>query len=266
MQVDGLGSRSKQYATALDGIRKIYLTEGLFSFYNGLTATIARQGMAASARLGVYTTFFKIFSNDDKPPSFAAKVGMGMLAGVCGGLVGTPADVCLIRMVTDGAKPPQNRFYYKHIFHAIYRICRDEGIRQLWKGGVPTILRGIVFNGTALSSYSQSKQIFLDANIFEDNSYLHFTASIISGLITSAVVLPVDLLKTRIQQSYTKTNIVDVFLTILKREGLFAYWKGFTPYVCRIIPYNTVTLVLLEQLTYYYNIYILRNKRPRRNL
>ncbi|KHJ93665.1 hypothetical protein OESDEN_06425 [Oesophagostomum dentatum] len=34
----------------------------------------------------------------EKPLSFAAKAALGMTAGACGALVGTPADVALIRM------------------------------------------------------------------------------------------------------------------------------------------------------------------------
>ena len=39
---------------------------------------------------------------DGKPPNFATKAGIGMTAGAIGSIIGTPAEVALIRMTTDG--------------------------------------------------------------------------------------------------------------------------------------------------------------------
>lgn len=266
MQLDGIESRKKQFTSTLDGARKIYANEGLLSFYNGLSAAIMRQALAASTRFGVYTTFFKLLSKDDEPPPFKIKVCLGMLAGMCGGLVGTPVDVCLIRLATDGAKPPQERFYYKHVFDGLYKVATHCGILGMWRGVLPTVLRGIMFNGTALSTYSQTKYMFLKNNLFEDNIYLHFTASTIAGIITATVVLPVDLMKTRIQQTREKLNILTVLTTTFKKEGFFAYWKGYSPYVYKVVPYNILTLIFLEKLTYFYNVYVLGNEKAKGNL
>lgn len=41
---------------------------------------------------------------------------------------------------------------------------------------------------------------------------------------------------------------IDVIVKILKKEGVFALWKGFTPYFMRIGPHTILTLVFLEQL------------------
>ncbi|KAI4470909.1 mitochondrial dicarboxylate carrier-related [Holotrichia oblita] len=223
MQIDGLSTTNKQYTSSLDGVKKIFRNEGIFAFYNGLTASICRQGLATSTRIGIYTTFFTKFSHDDKPPTFLVKVVLGMVAGTFGGMVGTPVDLCLIRMVTDGAKPPSKRFYYRNAIQCVYKIAREHGVASLWKGGFPTIMRGIVFNTVSLSTYSQSKQIFLSLNLFEDNAKLHFTASFISGFLTALSALPVDLIKTRVQQTQKKMSLIQVFIDIFRHEGIFAY-------------------------------------------
>ena len=55
---------------------------------------------------GVYTYLFEKFSNPDgSPPSFLTKAGLGMTAGATGAFVGTPAEVALIRMTSDGNLP-----------------------------------------------------------------------------------------------------------------------------------------------------------------
>ena len=39
----------------------------------------------------------------------------------------------------------------------------------------------------------------------------------------------------------------DVFLRVIRQEGVFALWKGFTPYYFRIGPHTVLTFVFLEQ-------------------
>ena len=40
----------------------------------------------------------------------------------------------------------------------------------------------------------------------------------------------------------------DCFVNLVKREGVFALWKGFTPYFLRIGPHTIFTFLFLEQL------------------
>lgn len=41
-------------------------------------------------------------SGDGKPPGFLMKAVIGMTAGAVGAFVGTPAEISLIRMTSDG--------------------------------------------------------------------------------------------------------------------------------------------------------------------
>ena len=47
-----------------------------------------------------------------------------MTAGASGAFVGTPAEVSLIRMTSDGSLPKEQRRNYKSVFDAIIRIYR----------------------------------------------------------------------------------------------------------------------------------------------
>lgn len=77
------------------------------------------------------------------------------------------------------------------------RITTEEGVATLWRGAVPTVGRAAVVNAAQLGSYSQAKQVLLSSGWFGDNIGLHFTASMISGLVTTAASMPVDIVKTR---------------------------------------------------------------------
>lgn len=92
---------------------------------------------------------------------------MGMTAGGIGAIVGTPAEVSLIRMTSDGRLPVEQRRNYKHCFDAIFRIIKEEGLPTLWRGWKPTVMRAIVLNAAQLSAYSQSKQSLLKSGKFK---------------------------------------------------------------------------------------------------
>jgi solute carrier family 25 oxoglutarate transporter 11 len=56
-----------------------------------------------------------------------------MSAGGLASLVGTPAEISLIRMTSDGRLPPAERRNYRNVFDAVLRISREEGVLTLWR-------------------------------------------------------------------------------------------------------------------------------------
>lgn len=53
---------------------------------------------------------------------------------------------------------------------------------------------------------------------------------------------------------------LDVLTKVVRNEGVFALWKGFTPYYARLGPHTVLTFIFLEQLNSAYNTYVLGNK------
>merc|ERR1719494_864422 len=102
-------------------------------------------------------------------------------------------------MTSDGRLPVAERRNYTNVFNALYRICKEEGVLTLWRGGGPTVVRAMVVNAAQLATYSQSKQFILTLSYFDDDILTHFTASMISGFVTTVASLPLDIAKTRIQ-------------------------------------------------------------------
>jgi len=233
-----------QKPTSMSVLMGVVKNEGFLTLYNGLSAGLLRQATYTTTRLGVYTYLFEKFSNPDgSPPSFLTKAGLGMTAGATGAFVGTPAEVALIRMTSDGNLPANQRRNY-------------------------TMGRAMVVNAAQLASYSQAKQFlliigFLDEekqfqNFFSDGILCHFMASMFSGFVTTVASMPVDIAKTRIQNMKSSFNMetgqaeykgaVDVIAKVIKNEGFFSLWKGFTPYYFRLGPHTVLTFIFLEQL------------------
>ena len=144
-------------------------------------------------------------------------------------------------MTADGKLPPEQRRGYKNVFNALFRISKEESVATLWKGATPTVIRAMVVNGAQLASYSQTKEVLIGTNYFTEGIFLHFVASMISGLVTTIASMPVDIVKTRVQKSSEATNAGKIFVEVVRKEGLFALWKGFTPYYARLGSYKLCT-------------------------
>ncbi|CAG5115114.1 unnamed protein product [Candidula unifasciata] len=265
MQLSGVGGEKRQYKTSFHALASILKNEGVLGIYTGLSAGLLRQATYTTTRLGIYTSLFDFFSKDGKPPNFLMKALIGVTAGGAGAFVGTPAEVALIRMTADGRLPVEERRGYKNVFNALGRIVKEEGVLTLWRGCIPTVGRAMVVNAAQLASYSQAKQILVSTGYFRDGLFLHFVASMISGLITTAASMPVDIAKTRIQNMKTingkpeYSGALDVLTKTVRQEGFFSLWKGFTPYYARLGPHTVLTFIFLEQMNQAYRHYVLHD-------
>jgi len=262
MQLAGAGGGIKEHATSMHALRAIIKNEGVLALYNGLSAGLLRQATYTTTRLGLYTWMLeKVNKPNSPPPSFGVKAVLGMSAGGMASLVGTPAEISLIRMTSDGRLPVAERRNYRNVFDAVMRISREEGVLTLWRGCGPTVVRAMVVNAAQLSTYSQAKQVILSTGYVGDNIACHFVASMISGLATTIASMPVDIAKTRIQNMKIINGkpeyrgAFDVWLRIMRQEGVLALWKGFTPYYMRLGPHTVLTFIFLEQMnTGYYRM------------
>ncbi|XP_033331275.1 mitochondrial 2-oxoglutarate/malate carrier protein [Megalopta genalis] len=246
--------------STLSVVTSIVKREGILAFYSGLSAGLLRQGTYTTTRLGIYNWLFEIASKNNQS-GFLAKALIGSAAGCVGAFVGTPAEVALIRMTADGRLPAAERRNYKNVFNALVRILREEGVLALWRGTIPTIGRAMVVNAAQLASYSQAKEVLLNTGYFKENIKLHFVSSMISGLVTTAASMPVDIAKTRIQNMKIVDGkpefkgAVDVIVRVCRNEGLFSLWKGFFPYYARLGPHTVLTFIFLEQMNSMYKTY-----------
>lgn len=252
-----IGADGGKAVTSADVVRQVIRTEGAGALYNGLSAGLLRQASYTTVRMGAYNSLTERFSVDGKA-SFPVQLVSGLVAGGTGAFIGTPAEVSLVRMTADGRLPPEQRRNYKNVFNALARIVREEGVRALWTGCTPTIGRSMLVNMCQLASYSQAKQHLMATGYFKEGITMHFTASMISGLITTTASMPVDIAKTRLQNMKSVDGkpqykgTVDVLVKVVKNEGFLCLWKGFVPYYARLGPHTVLTFIILEQLNSLY--------------
>ncbi|XP_063975518.1 mitochondrial 2-oxoglutarate/malate carrier protein-like [Diachasmimorpha longicaudata] len=235
---------------------------GFQKFYAGLSAGLLRQATYTTGRLGIYNQLNDIWkSKYEGTPGFGSLVLMGMAAGCAGAFIGTPAEVALVRMTSDGRLPPDQRRNYKNVIDAFLRIIKEEGVTALWRGSLATMGRAAVVNTSQLATYSQMKIWMSSKAGIPDGIPLHFSASMVSGFITAFNSMPFDIAKTRIQNASVNDKspgVLGVITVIARTEGIGALWKGFWPTYCRIGPHTVITFIFNEQFAQFYRQFVMK--------
>lgn len=229
-------------ATVLDTTFKVIRER---SFFNGLTASLARQGCYSSVRFGCFD-WFKSQTNG----GFLAMIGCGLAAGGVGAVVANPLDLTLVRMQADAKLPVAERRNYNHVFDGVARIVREEGVAALWKGSGPTCARAMVITASQFAFYEKIKALILENKLLPDGTLAHFCSSLVAGFVASCTSNPFDVIKTRVYNAPpgTYTGPIDCLTKTVNEGGLMALYKGFVPTFVRQAPYVIVMFITAEKI------------------
>lgn len=239
--------------TSMQLAKDIVKENGIKGLYSGLSAAVMRQITYTTTRLGLYDNIRNAITPKGKPAGAIHRVGAGVGAGATAAMICNPIEVCLVRMQSDGRLPAAERRNYKHVFDALARIVREEGVVTYWRGCTPTVVRAIVVSVTQVAGYDQIKSLLLGTGLFQDNIKCHLSSSVTAGFIYSLASLPFDTTKTRMQTQQAVdgkllyTSTAQTMVSIVKNEGLASMWKGFLPYFGRCGGHTVTMFIFVEQ-------------------
>lgn len=190
-------------------LRTLYRESGVTGLWKpGLNASLAREFLYSGPRAGFYVPlrdfFEKAFyghSNGDHPSTkilAALTTGRSRIifyyllsfSGTIGSCVANPVDVAKIRLMV-------NPSLYPTVSNAVVSIYRHEGWLGLYRGLVPSTLRGASIAVGELATYDHSKTVVKEYFPVSEGIFLHSICSLITGLVATTVAAPFDLLKTR---------------------------------------------------------------------
>ena len=205
--------------------------------------------MYGTARLGLFFTLNDIIKErkggENPQLTMLEKVACSFTAGGLGSFIGTPFDVCLVRMQSDLTLPEEMRRNYKSAFDALSRIPREEGVTGLWKGAAPTVGRAISLNIGMLVSYEEAKERV--RKLIGAGKPQLLIASAISGVFTALFSLPWDNVKTKLQKMKAGPDGVlpykgvgDCFGKTFAREGIRGLYAGLPTYYFRVAPHAMI--------------------------
>ena len=142
--------------------------------------------------------------------TFGEKVAYSLFTGAVGSVIANPTDMALIRFQSDNNLPAAERRNYKNVFDALGRIHKEEGVKGLWRGSVPTIARAMAVNCSHLVGYNESKERLLKLlGETKETMTIRLAASAISGIAVSLISLPFDNVKSKVL-TMKKSNSTDI--------------------------------------------------------
>uniref|UniRef100_A0A8C4UCA7 Solute carrier family 25 member 14 n=83 Tax=Neoaves TaxID=3078114 RepID=A0A8C4UCA7_FALTI len=156
----------------------------------------------------------------------------GGLASIVAEFGTFPVDLTKTRLQVQGqsADARFREVRYRGMFHALFRICREEGGRALYSGIAPALLRQASYGTIKIGIYQSLKRLFVDR--MEDETLLiNVICGVVSGVISSALANPTDVLKIRMQAqgSLFQGGMIGSFIDIYQQEGTRGLWRGVVP-------------------------------------
>ncbi|CAE6519603.1 unnamed protein product [Rhizoctonia solani] len=232
-------------------------SEGALSLMNGVRASMLREGIYATIRLGTYEAhkdlLYELSNGVLTREGIPLKALSGLMSGAIGASIANPTDLIKIRMQAYHNPPIPEYSSILSSFRCVYNEgggTLSGGLRSLWRGTTATVTRGAVITVAQIGSYDHFKQVIKSRKLMDEGIPLHLTSSLFAGLVCSIASNPVDVIKVRLMNDHERIyrGVSDCIVKTLRKEGLLAYYKGFGMCWIRLGSHTTLTLLLYEQL------------------
>ncbi|GFR13190.1 kidney mitochondrial carrier protein 1 [Trichonephila clavata] len=157
----------------------------------------------------------------------------GGLASIAAEFGTFPIDTTKIRLQVQGqvADARFKEIKYRGMTHALLRISKEEGIKALYSGIKPALLRQATYGTIKIGIYYSLKGVIIK-NPHDETLFKNVLCGITAGVIGSSIANPTDVLKVRLQaekQAYAQKGMLRCFLDIYKTEGVKGLWRGVCP-------------------------------------
>lgn len=121
---------------------------------------------------------------------------------------------------------------YRGMFHALFRISKEEGVRALYNGIKPALLRQATYGTLKIGFYHGTKRLF-NKDPKNETLLTNVLAGVLAGALSSAICNPTDVLKVRLQAQTssvaTNQGMLLAFSDIYKMEGFKGLYRGVGP-------------------------------------
>eukprot|EP01083_Nonionella_stella_P016161 45187_1 len=176
-----------------------------------------------------------------KTPQYS-KLNTFISGAICGALSRTataPADRIKV-MFQSGALDSSAT-----IADTISNILNEGGIKSFWRGNGTNVIKIAPESAVKFMSYEiLKKNRFICEHPDNPKMYERFIAGGLAGAMAQTAIYPLEIVKTRLAlaSSGEYNGIIGCLTSIVRKNGVRALFKGWTPSVIGIIPYSGVDL------------------------
>ncbi|KAF2881021.1 hypothetical protein ILUMI_25169 [Ignelater luminosus] len=173
-----------------------------------------------------------------------------MFAGAASGFITRatcqPLDVLKIRFqlqVEPISKTVRSK--YHSMPQAVRLICKEEGIKALWKGHIPAQFLSVVYGLVQFWTFEVlTKQAHLTNLNVSFKPLVNFSCGAIAGCSATVASFPFDVVRTRLvaqsERNKLYLSVTGAFKHIIKNESVLVLYKGLLPTFIQVAPHAGV--------------------------
>ncbi|KAH8261624.1 hypothetical protein KR044_012348 [Drosophila immigrans] len=180
----------------------------------------------------------------------------GGLASITAEFGTFPIDTTKTRLQIQGQKIDQtfSQLRYRGMTDAFVKISKEEGLRALYSGIWPAVLRQATYGTIKFGTYYTLKKLANERGLLTDDDgservWSNILCAAGAGAISSAIANPTDVLKVRMQVHGKGTDhlgLIGCFREIHKYEGMRGLWRGVGPTAQRAVVIASVELPVYD--------------------
>ncbi|TKR78321.1 hypothetical protein L596_019144 [Steinernema carpocapsae] len=243
-------ARPGHFNGTLDAFVKITRHEGIRSLWSGLSPGIIYAIPATVFYFSLYDELLMRFRNKfgDKfyIPLFAGSIARGAAVTVV-----SPLEMVRTKMQSE-------RLSISQLTDAVKTTVRHGGVKAMWRGWGPTVMRDLPFSALYWTVYEHLKK---KALLYLDRKETSFAVSVMcgttSGTFSAIITTPFDVVKTHRQitlgqisangevvginlrtnlQKLKSHSTFSIMKELVSTQGVSALFAGLTPRIAKVAP------------------------------
>lgn len=154
---------------------------------------------------------------------------------------------CIVRVPTDTIRHRVQAYIHPNVFKSATQIVQKEGIRGLYAGFMPTLLRDVPEIAVQFSLYEKLRHMVAERRVNKKlQTWEHLILGGFSGAVAAIVTMPLDVVKTTIQCGTRKCSTPDALIQIYGDKGMKGLFAGMAPRVTQVAVMSAAFFTMFE--------------------
>ncbi|KAJ7958762.1 adenine nucleotide transporter BT1, chloroplastic/mitochondrial-like [Quillaja saponaria] len=226
----------------------IMKTDGWKGLFRGNLVNVIRVAPSKAIELFAYDTVNK---NLSPKPGEQPKLHIpaSFVAGACAGV---SATLCTYPLELLKTRLTVQRGVYDGLLDAFFKILREEGPAELYRGLAPSLIGVIPYSATNYFAYDTLRKAY--RKIFKQEKIGNIETLLIgsaAGAISSSATFPLEVARKHMQvgalsgrQVYK--NVIHALASILEQEGVQGLYRGLGPSCIKLMPAAGISFMCYE--------------------
>lgn len=241
-----------QYRGAADCLKRTVRHEGVRALFKGLLSPLVANSAMNAVTFSTWQEAQRLLHFEEGSEAPLSKVFVaGGIAGVVQCAIATPVELVRTKLQVQHES---SRLYAGNV-DCIRQVVRSEGLPGIYRGNMSMMLREGPAFACYFSVYEGTKRLLCPELRPGEHEpmWVEAAGGAVTGAITWAAVMPMDVVSTRIQslredqvKDSSKRSIARVAQQIWKEGGIRAFYQGLFAAVSRGIVLNAFVFPVYE--------------------